>query len=63
MMHLLQLKTRIAAFAAACLMALTVNGAVLLGADQLAAEGFALQYQAALACQNTLAVASGMVGG
>lgn len=39
MSQILRLSTRVAAFGAACLMALAVNGAVLLGADQLATDG------------------------
>lgn len=53
MTQILQTSTRIAAFGAACMMALAVNGAVLLGADQMASEG--AQQQAACARQTVQA--------
>lgn len=50
MSQILQTSTRVAAFGAACMMALAVNGAVLLGADQMATDG-AQQQVAACARQ------------
>ncbi len=51
MSHVLHFSTRIAAFGAACLMAFAVNGAVLLGADQMATDG-ALRQAATCATLN-----------
>ncbi len=57
MTHVLHFSTRVAAFGAACLMALAVNGAVLLGADQMATEG--AQNQAATCAQQHVAQGNG----
>lgn len=53
MTQVLRFSTRVAAFGAACLMALAVNGAVLLGADQMATEG--AQKQAAICASHGVA--------
>lgn len=61
MTHLLHFSTRVAAFGAACLMALAVNGAVLLGADQMATEG--AQNHAATCAQQHVAQGEALTAG